>query len=213
METVIFTVIVLIISVILHEIAHGWAANALGDPTAKLQGRLSLNPVRHVDPVGSILIPAFLVLTNSSFLFGWAKPVPYNPYNLKKIGTGAAWNEAIVGIAGVIVNLLIAGIFALLARAAFANGLETFGGLASIIVIVNLSLGIFNLLPIPPLDGFTVLRGILPHKAAFALRDIENKIQSTGILGLVVILLLFSFFLAAPFGLLIREIFRLLVGV
>jgi Zn-dependent protease len=213
METIIFTVIVLIVSVILHEIAHGWAANALGDPTAKLQGRLSLNPVRHVDPVGSILIPAVLVLTNSSFLFGWAKPVPYNPYNLKKIGTGAAWNEAIVGIAGVVVNFLIAGIFALLARAAFANGLETFAGLASIIVIVNLSLGIFNLLPIPPLDGFTVLRGILPHKAAFALRDIENKIQSTGILGLVVILFLFSFFLAAPFGLLIREIFRLMVGV
>lgn len=213
METIIFTVIVLIISVIVHEVAHGWAANALGDPTARLQGRLSLNPIRHVDPIGSLFIPAILVLTNSSFLFGWAKPVPYNPYNLKKVGSGAAWNEAIVGIAGVAVNLVLAVIFALLARIAFANDLEAFAGLASLVVLVNLSLGIFNLLPIPPLDGFTVLRSILPHKAAFALRSIEMKIQSAGILGLVAILFLFSFFLAAPFSLLIRSLFRLLVGV
>src|SRR6187551_394274 len=115
METTIFTVIVLIISVILHEVAHGWAANALGDPTARLQGRLSLNPLRHIDPVGSILIPAVLVLTNSSFLFGWAKPVPYNPYNLKN----QRWGEAIVGIAGVATNLLLAVLFAFIARYGF----------------------------------------------------------------------------------------------
>lgn len=209
METTVFTVIVLIISVILHEVAHGWAANALGDPTAKLQGRLTLNPVKHVDPVGSILIPAALVLTNSSFLFGWAKPVPYNPYNLKN----QRWGEAIVGIAGVATNLLLAIIFALLARVAFAQGMDVFAGLASLVVLVNLSLGIFNLLPIPPLDGFTVLRGILPYRASLALRDIEYKIQAGGILSLVVILFLFSYFLAAPFGLVIRSVFRFLVGI
>lgn len=213
METTLFTVIVLILSVILHEVAHGWAANALGDPTARLQGRLSLNPVRHIDPVGSILVPAVLVLTNSGFLFGWAKPVPYNPYNLKKVGKGAAWNEALVGIAGVATNLLVAVVFAGIARLAFANGMDAFAGFASLVVLVNLSLGLFNLLPIPPLDGFTVLRGILPHKAAFALREVEHKMQAAGILGLVAVLFLFSYFLSAPFGLFIREVFRLLVGI
>ena len=209
METAIFTVIVLVISVIVHEVAHGWAANALGDPTAKLQGRLSLNPIRHVDPVGSVLIPAVLVLTNSSFLFGWAKPVPYNPYNLKN----QRWGEAIVGVAGVAVNLFLALLFAGLARFAFGAGMVEFGTLASLVVLVNLSLGIFNLLPIPPLDGFTVLRGILPFRASMRLREIEDRIQAGGILSLVLILFLFSYFLAAPFGMLIRSVFRFLVGI
>ena len=208
METAIFTVIVLVISVIVHEVAHGWAANALGDPTAKLQGRLSLNPIRHVDPVGSVLIPAVLVLTNSSFLFGWAKPVPYNPYNLKN----QRWGEAIVGVAGVAVNLFLALLFAGLARFAFGAGMVEFGTLASLVVLVNLSLGIFNLLPIPPLDGFTVLRGILPFRASMKLRAIEDRVQAGGILSLVLILFLFSYFLAAPFGMLIRTLFRLLIG-
>lgn len=209
METTIFTVIVLVISVIIHEVAHGWAANTLGDPTAKLQGRLSLNPIRHIDPVGSVLIPAVLVLTNSSFLFGWAKPVPYNPYNLKN----QRWGEAIVGVAGVAVNLFIAVLFALIARFAFGAGMVEFGTLASLVTLVNLSLGIFNLLPIPPLDGFTVLRGILPFKASMKLREIEDRIQAGGILSLVLILFLFSYFLSAPFGLLIRSVFRFLVGI
>lgn len=208
METAIFTVIVLIISVIVHEVAHGWAANALGDPTAKLQGRLSLNPIRHVDPLGSILIPAVLVLTNSSFLFGWAKPVPYNPYNLKN----QRWGEAIVGVAGVAVNLFLAVLFAGIARFAFDAGMMEFGTLASMVVLVNLSLGIFNLLPIPPLDGFTVLRGILPFRASMKLREIEDRVQAGGILSLVLILFLFSYFLAAPFGMLIRTVFRFLIG-
>ncbi len=208
METAIFTVTVLIISVILHEVAHGWAANSLGDPTARLQGRLSLNPIRHIDPVGSILIPAVLVLSNSSFLFGWAKPVPYNPYNLRN----QRWGEAIVGIAGVATNLLIALIFAGIARYAFASGMTEFGTLASLVTLTNLSLGIFNLIPIPPLDGFTVLRGLLPYKASMGLREIENKIQAGGILSLVLILFLFSYFLSAPFGALILTVFRFLIG-
>lgn len=209
METTIFTVIVLIISVIIHEVAHGWAANSLGDPTAKLQGRLSLNPIRHIDPIGSVLIPAVLVLTNSSFLFGWAKPVPYNPYNLKN----QRWGEAIVGVAGVAVNLFIAVLFAGIARFAFSAGMVEFGTLAALVTLVNLSLGIFNLLPIPPLDGFTVLRGILPFQASMKLREIEDRIQAGGILSLVLILFLFSYFLSAPFGLLIRSVFRFLVGI
>lgn len=208
MEITIFTVVVLILSVVIHEVAHGWAANALGDPTARLQGRLSLNPVRHVDPIGSILIPAVLVLTNSSFLFGWAKPVPYNPYNLKN----QRWGEAIVGAAGVATNLLLAVVFALIARAAIGAGLNEFGTLAAIVTLVNLSLGIFNLLPIPPLDGYTVLRGLLPYKMSLAFRQFEDKINAGGIFSLILILFLFSYFLAAPFGALIRALFRVLVG-
>lgn len=209
METAIFTVIVLIFSVIIHEVAHGWAANALGDPTAKLQGRLSLNPVRHIDPVGSIIVPAVLVLMNSSFLFGWAKPVPYNPYNLKN----QRWGEAMVGVAGVATNLVIAIIFALIARFALAEGMDAFAGFASLVVLVNLSLGLFNLLPIPPLDGYTVLRGLLPYRASMAFRQFEDRINAGGIFSLVLILFLFSYFLAAPFGMLIRSMFRFLVGV
>lgn len=208
METTIFTVIVLIISVVIHEVAHGWAANALGDPTAKLQGRLTLNPVKHVDPIGSILIPAVLVLTNSSFLFGWAKPVPYNPYNLKN----QRWGEAIVGIAGVAVNLFLAVVFAFIARAAFSAGMQDFGVLASLVTLVNLSLGLFNLIPIPPLDGFTVLRGILPYRASAKLREFEYRIQSGGIFSLVLFLLIFSYFFAAPFGMFIRTMFAFLIG-
>jgi Zn-dependent protease len=209
METTLFTIIVLVISVIIHEVAHGWAANALGDPTAKLQGRLSLNPVRHIDPVGSILIPAILVITNSSFLFGWAKPVPYNPYNLKN----QRWGEAIVGAAGVFTNLLLAVIFAGVVRVTASAGMFDFAMLAALVVSVNLSLGLFNLLPIPPLDGYTVLRGILPYSMSMKMREFEDRINQGGIFSLVLILFLFSYFLSAPFGAFISYVFRMLVGV
>lgn len=209
METTLFTIIVLVISVIIHEVAHGWAANALGDPTAKLQGRLSLNPIRHIDPVGSILIPAILVITNSSFLFGWAKPVPYNPHNLKN----QRWGEAIVGAAGVFTNLLLAVIFALVVRVTAGAGMFDFAMLAALVVSVNLSLGLFNLLPIPPLDGYTVLRGILPFRLSMKMRDFEDKINQGGIFSLILILFLFSYFLSAPFGAFISYVFRILVGV
>lgn len=208
MDTTLFTIVILVLSVILHEVAHGWAANALGDPTARLQGRLSLNPLRHIDPIGSILIPAILVLSHSSFLFGWAKPVPYNPYNLKNQRFG----EAVVGVAGVATNLLLAVIFALITRAAADAGMLSFALLSAIVVSVNLSLGLFNLVPIPPLDGYTVLRSILPYRASMTLRDIEERMLQGGILSLVVILFLFSYFLSEPFGMFVSYVFRLLVG-
>lgn len=209
METSIFTIIVLIFSVIVHEVAHGYAAFSLGDPTAKLQGRLTLNPVRHVDPIGSVLIPAILVLTNAGFLFGWAKPVPYNPYNLKN----QRWGEAFVGVAGVATNLFLAVLFGLVARVAYANGLNSFGDLSAIVTLVNLSLGLFNLVPIPPLDGYTVLRGLLPARMSLAFREFEERIQAGSILSLILILFLFSYFLSGPFSLLVSYLFRLLVGI
>lgn len=208
MDTMIFTIVVLIISVIIHEVAHGYAANALGDPTAKLAGRLTLNPLPHIDPIGSILIPGILVATNAGLLFGWAKPVPYNPYNLRN----QRWGEAIVGIAGVATNILIAVIFALLSRLAFGAGFENFATLAATVSLVNLFLGLFNLIPIPPLDGFTVLRGLLPYRFAMPFRQFEASLQAGGILTLVLFLFLFSQFLSEPFFAFVMYIFRFLIG-
>jgi Zn-dependent protease len=212
-EFVIFSVLILIFSVIIHEVAHGWAANALGDPTAKLAKRLTLNPLRHIDPIGTILVPGILLLSHSifsgGFLFGWAKPVPYNPYNLRN----QRWGEAFVAIAGVATNLFLAVLFGFLARYAYGAGSVAFGDLAALITLVNLFLGIFNLLPIPPLDGYTFLRSILPHKRAMAFRAFENRLMQGGFLTLIVFLLVFSYFLAKPFSALVFYIFRLLIGV
>lgn len=208
-ETAIFTVIVLVFSVIIHEVAHGYAANSLGDPTAKLAKRLTLNPLRHIDLIGSILVPGLLVLSNSGFLFGWAKPVPYNPYNLRN----QRWGEAFVAVAGVATNLVLALVFGLLARYAYGTGALAFADLASIITLVNLFLGLFNLIPIPPLDGYTFLRSILPTRTALSFRDFEDRIRAGGFVSLIVFLLVFSYFLARPFGALVYWIFGMLVGV
>lgn len=208
MDIAIFTIVILIFSIILHEVAHGYAAQALGDPTAKLAGRLTLNPVSHIDPIGSILIPAMLVLTHAGVMFGWAKPVPYNPYNLKN----QRWGEAIVGVAGVATNLAIAVLFAIITRVAVAQGMTEFANLASLVVLVNLSLGLFNLIPIPPIDGFTVLRSILPYKASMALVRLEERMRAGGIFTLIIVLIVLTQFFSAPFYALVEYCYRILVG-
>lgn len=207
-EFIIFSVLVLIFSVIIHEVAHGWAAYAQGDPTAKLQNRLTLNPLRHIDLFGSIIVPGLLVLSGSTFLFGWAKPVPYNPYNLRN----QRWGEALVAVAGVATNLFLAVVFGLIARYAFATGADAFGSLAAIVTLVNLFLGIFNLLPIPPLDGYTFLRSVLPYKTSMAFREFEDRLMRGGFLTLIVFLIVFGYFLARPFSALVFYIFSALVG-
>ncbi len=204
----IFTIIILILSVIMHEVAHGYAAYALGDPTAKLQGRLTLNPLAHLDLYGSILIPALLVISNAGILFGWAKPVPYNPYNLKN----QRWGEAIVGFAGVATNFLLAVVFALIARTAMSQGATLFASLASMVAFVNLSLGMFNLIPFPPLDGYTVLRGVLPTRYSLAFRDAEQRLFGNNLLARFVILFIFVYFFSTPFYLLVEWVFKLLIG-
>lgn len=197
---------ILIFSVILHEVAHGWAANALGDPTAKLQGRLTLNPLPHIDLVGSIIVPLLCVLAPGSFAFGWAKPVPYNPYNLRN----QRWGEAIVGIAGIAVNLTLAAGFGLFARYAFENGSEALASAAVIVCVVNLSLGLINLIPFPPLDGFTVLRSLLPYRYAGAFRDLEAR--TGGFLGLALFFFVFYTILARPFSEFLIFLLGLLTG-
>jgi Zn-dependent protease len=164
----------LLFAITVHEVAHGWVANKLGDPTARMLGRLTLNPIKHIDPVGTLLIPALLLLMHSPFLFGWAKPVPITPQNFKKPRTGMAW----VAAAGPGSNLLMALIWLTIAWCAVS-----FGGVLPWIVplywmgvlgvVVNVALGVLNLFPLPPLDGSRVLAGLLPPAGARILYRIE----------------------------------------
>lgn len=157
----IFIIVILIMSVVLHELAHGYSALWLGDSTAKYAGRLTLNPIKHLDPIGSVLVPLLLYILPGNLIFGWAKPVPYNPYNLRN----QKWGEAIVAAAGPLTNILIAVIFGLIVRLNVVFGVfpPAFTDLASIVVFMNIILAIFNLVPIPPLDGSKILFSVLPY--------------------------------------------------
>lgn len=201
--------VILIISVIVHEVAHGYAANSLGDPTARLAGRLTLNPIPHIDLMGSIVLPALLVFTHSPILFGWAKPVPYNPYNLQ----AKRWGETLVAVAGVATNLLLAVIFGLIVRYGLAIGLDaTAVSVARIIAFVNLFLGLFNLIPFPPLDGFTALRSALPWHMSSGLQRLEHQVRNAGVLSLILFLIIFSYVFATPFFSLVAWLFGLITG-
>jgi Zn-dependent protease len=145
-------------SVVIHEVSHGYAAYLQGDSTAYYEGRLTLNPLKHIDPIGSILIP--IVTTLAGFPFGWAKPVPFNPYNLRS----QKWGEFWVAIAGPASNLLIALVFGLIVRFGLLSLPPAFITLSITVIIVNLGLAIFNLIPIPPLDGSKVLFAFLPYR-------------------------------------------------
>ena len=180
----IFSLVVLLFSVIIHEIAHGSVAFSLGDPTAKYANRLTLNPIKHLDLVGSIFLPLFLLLITRGRgpIFGWAKPVPINPYNFKN----PKLDEAKVAIAGPGSNILIALIFGLPIRFFFLPpSLFIF---FSIIVILNLLLALFNLVPIPPLDGSHILFTFLPERW----RNLEIFLKKYGIFILIFFI---SFFL------------------
>ena len=156
----IFYIAILIMSVVLHEISHGYMAEYYGDETARYAGRLTLNPLKHLDIFGSIILPALLILTHSPFLLGWAKPVPYNPDNL----SNRKWGTIAVASAGVLANLFIALIFGLVLRfTTTLNFSANFYIIISTIVITNLALAIFNLVPIPPLDGSKILFSFLPN--------------------------------------------------
>ncbi|MCX6786427.1 MAG: site-2 protease family protein [Candidatus Kaiserbacteria bacterium] len=204
----ILTLIILIFSVIVHEVAHGYAANSLGDPTARLAGRLTLNPIPHIDLMGSIIIPALLIFTGSPMLFGWAKPVPYNPYNLRH----RRWGEMLVAVAGSATNILLAIIFGLIIRFGSATLPTTAISLAALIAFINLFLGFFNLIPFPPLDGFTALRSMLPWHSSTSLARFEQRIRSHGMLSIILFLLVFSFIFAGPFFNFILWLFGLITG-
>ena len=206
-----FALIVLIVSVILHEVAHGYMANYLGDPTAKLAGRLTLNPLVHIDPIGSILLPGLLLLSQSlthvPLLIGYAKPVPINPHYL----TGK-YDEALTAFAGPGTNIVIALIFGLAIR--FIGGPETPLQDAFItITYLNMVLALFNLIPIPPMDGSRVLASILPGPVGRWYDDFRNGFERLGIVSsTLIIMLIFYYVLAGPFSVLLSALFRLLTG-
>jgi len=185
--SLVFFFLIIVPSAIIHEYAHGWMANALGDPTAKHAGRLTLNPLAHIDLFGTILMPILLMwASQGSFLFAYAKPVPYNPYNLRH----GKWGPALVGAAGPLSNLALALAFALLIRALPVMQLTT---LLSMIVYANIVLAVFNLVPIPPLDGSKVLFAILPEN----LHGLRMVLEQYGIM-LMFIFIFFFFRLIQP---------------
>lgn len=179
----IFIVAVIVMSAVIHEVMHGVAAEYLGDPTARLQGRITLNPISHLDPVGSVILPLLLVLTNTSILFGWAKPVPYNPYNLRP----GRFSEAIVAAAGPLSNLAIALVGGLMIRI----GLIPAGMIDVIftIVLINVVLFLFNLIPIPPLDGSKILSAILPRTLAYSYDRLRAQLEWNPLLGFGLVIL------------------------
>ena len=201
--------IALILSIVIHEVAHGHAANWLGDPTARLQGRLSPNPLVHIDPLGSVIIPGFLFFTGASFLFGWAKPVPYNPYNLNN----QKWGEALVAAAGPAINVFLALVFALLIRLAPTLGLSSaFIELSYMIVLINILLAFFNMIPIPPLDGSKILMAVLPLSAQQGYRNFTMTMERMGLFGMFAFIFIFMFLFARPFFDFVYGLVNLLTG-
>jgi Zn-dependent protease len=189
-------VIPVLFAIIVHEVAHGWVAKHLGDPTAQRLGRLSLNPLKHIDPVGTILVPAMLVLLRVGFIFGWAKPVPITWENLRR----PKRDMALVAAAGPVANLLMAIFWALVVKIGsvmpesvhWVSQPMQYMGLGGI--LANILLMVFNLLPLPPLDGGRVAVGLLPGPLAWQLSRLEPYgffiligLMLTGVLGYVIV--------------------------
>jgi len=195
-----FFIAILIMSVVVHEVSHGYAADILGDPTARLAGRLTLNPSNHLDMVGSFIVPVFMYFT-TGYMLGWAKPVPYNPYNLRK----GKWGPAIVAVAGPLSNIIIAVFFGLLIRLESEMGLPPgFYYIFSLIVYINILLAVFNMLPIPPLDGSKVLFSVLPYKY----QHLEQTLERYSF-----VLLLFIVFFAWDYvSFFIEILFKIITG-
>ena len=196
----IFQIAILLFSVVIHEVSHGAVAYALGDPTAKNEGRLTLNPISHLDFFGSIFLPIILYMS-AGFIFGWAKPVPYNPYNLKN----QKYGPAMVGIAGPLSNFLIALVFGVLIRfSGVLNLPAAFLQIAFFIAFLNLILAVFNLVPIPPLDGSKVLFAFLPARSI----EFQEIFERYGIF----LLLIFIFFFSGIILPVVTFLLRLITG-
>ncbi|MBI2609726.1 site-2 protease family protein [Candidatus Giovannonibacteria bacterium] len=194
--------VIIVISAVFHEYAHGFAAYRLGDPTAKYAGRLTLNPFAHMDLIGTVLLPLALLFSGGIFI-GWAKPVPYNPYNL----SDQKYGSLKVALAGPAANLIIAlglGLFlrfALVSPMILQSASQTFFQILSTIIYINIVLFLFNLIPFPPLDGSKILTDLFPQT--------ENFTMQTGAFGIILALLL-AFYIISPVA---NFIFSLITGV
>lgn len=196
--SLLFYFVVIIPSAILHEYAHGWVADQMGDPTARYAGRLTLNPRAHIDMWGTLLMPLLLFFaTGGRFLFAYAKPVPYNPYNLRNQRLGPMW----VAIAGPIANFLLAFVFGILVQVLPSSTLTL---MFSVIVYANVLLGVFNLVPIPPLDGSKILYAVLPD----SLWKFRVALERHGF----VILMIFIIFLFGWITPIINAVYQLFTG-
>ncbi len=209
MLTFIIIALIFIFSVIIHEVSHGLAALWLGDPTAKYMGRLTLNPISHVDPIGSILVPAITFIAGG-FIFGWAKPVPYNPYNLRD----QKYGPALVGAAGPVSNIAIALVFGFFLRILLVTGKVSVsdGGLVATVfayaIMINILLAFFNLIPFPPLDGSKLLFAVLPIR-----EETKLRLEQMGMIFLFILIYAFS----GPISIFLHAVqnlfFRVVVGI
>ncbi len=210
MEEFLLIVPVLLFSIVVHEVAHAWVALREGDDTAYMLGRITFNPIPHIDPVGSILVPLALHFLNAGFIFGWAKPVPINPRKFRRYKRG----DILVSLAGVVSNLLLAVVFTLLVLLFLKVGPLLGGSLAGTVgalvrmaefgILINLVLAVFNLVPIPPLDGSHVFYHLLPPALGARYREL-------GRYGFMILMLVFVFF-QGPFLAVVLWPVRLLMG-
>jgi Zn-dependent protease len=193
-EFKIFLYLIIVFSAVFHEYCHGWMAYYLGDPTAKNAGRLTLNPIKHIDPIGTVILPLTLLFFMGGFI-GWAKPVPYNPYNLKD----QKWGSTKVAIAGPGANVLIALAVGLALRFLPVSGLALVA--LHWIVFVNIFLALFNLIPLPPLDGSKLIMDLFPQSQAV-------KALERSFVGIFLAILL-ALWVLSPLS---QIIFRLITG-
>ncbi len=196
---VLLSVVYLVLAVAIHEFAHAATADRLGDPTARAAGRLTLNPFAHIDPVGTIVLPlSLMLLSGGSFAFGWGKPTPYDEYNLQS----PRRDVGLISVAGPISNLFLASIVALAIHYlpySFSLFLIPF-------VVVNISLAVFNLIPVGPLDGQKILFALLPRDLAYEFQTIMNKYGT-----LILILLIFPIFGSSPVMAILDPAIRFLI--
>ena len=169
-QTLLIYIIPLLFAITLHEAAHGWVASKLGDHTARMMGRVTLDPTKHIDPIGTIAIPLVLLISSSGFIFGWAKPVPINFNALRNGKNGMIW----VALAGPGANIVMAVCWLFIMIIAINMNIAVLIEMGRIGILVNCVLAVFNLLPIPPLDGSRVISALLPNRLAYQYNQLEQ---------------------------------------